>query len=127
MSATAAQDILCNQCTAPLTIDQGASLVVCQFCETTNHLDRSKIILHYAVAPTLSDSAAEAALRRWMAGNDTVKGLDKEADIPPPQYELIPMWMIRSKRDGQESVFLEPAVAVVVSELKNMSIPAANL
>lgn len=79
------------------------------------------------MAPTLSDAAAEAALRRWMAGNETVKGLDKVSEIPPPRYELIPMWMIRAKRDGQESVFLEPAVAVVVSELKNISIPAANL
>lgn len=127
MNFSAANNILCDQCTAPLTVPQGAKLVICEFCEATNALDKSRVILHYAVEPTLTDTAAEAALRRWMAGNDTVKGLDADARIVEQIYQLFPMWMVRGRIDGEEKIFLEPAAAVSVSELKEVQIPAASL
>lgn len=124
---TAASEILCKQCGAVLHVETGSQFVVCEFCNTTNYVDKSQVVLHYAVRPTIRDNDAEAALRRWMAGNATVKDLDKKATIAKPSYELFPMWMIRVKRQDKEEVYLEPAAALSISELKQMTIPAADL
>ncbi len=122
-----ANEILCQQCTAVLPVEPGSQFVVCQYCDTTNFVDKSKVVLHYLVRVTVQEQAAVAALRRWMGGNATVKDLDKKADIESPQFEYFPMWVVRVKRDGQEQVFLQPAAALSVSELKQISLPAADL
>lgn len=127
MSRIAASQILCDQCSAPLTVEQGARLVICEFCGSTNHLDKSRVILHYAVEPTMTQEAAESAMRRWMAGNDTVKGLDQDAEVVERMYQLFPMWMVRGRVGNNERIYLEPAAAVSVSELKDIQIPAASL
>ena len=76
---------------------------------------------------TVRENDALAALRRWMAGNATVKDLDRKAEIGPARFQLFPMWMIRVRDEGEEKVFLEPAAALSVSELKRRAIPAADL
>ncbi|MCP4359796.1 MAG: hypothetical protein GY796_17450 [Chloroflexi bacterium] len=120
-------EILCNQCTAVLPVEQGASLAVCEFCGTTNHLDKSEAVLHYVARETVREDAAAAALRRWMGGNATVKNLDKKATIKPPQFQLWPMWLVRADVKGAEKLFLKPGAAVSVLDLTQMSIPAADL
>jgi LSD1 subclass zinc finger protein len=122
-----ATEILCRQCTAPLTVEPGADLVACQYCGTTNHVDRAQTVLHYMVRPTVRPDAAVAALRRWMAGNDTIKGLDQAAHIADPVYQLFPMWLVRAQRDGAEAVYLQPAAATTTRELKALTVPAADL
>jgi hypothetical protein len=122
-----ATEILCRQCGAVLQVETGSLLVVCEFCGTSNYVDKSQVVLHFAVRPTIRDNDAEAALRRWMAGNATVKDLDQKATIEKPAYELFPMWMVRVKRDDKETVYLEPAAALSISELKQITIPAADL
>lgn len=66
--------LLCKQCAAVLVVEQGAQYATCEYCGTVNFLDKSESVLHYAVRPTIDDAQATAALRRWMAGNHTVKG-----------------------------------------------------
>jgi hypothetical protein len=119
--------ILCRQCGAVLQVEQGSQLIVCDFCATTNYLDKSQVVLHYAIRPTIRDDVAEAALRRWMAGNQTVKDLDKKCQIEPPEFQLFPMWLIRATLEGEEKVVLEPAAALSISELKHFALPAADL
>ena len=119
--------ILCRQCSAPLPVEQGTQFVICEYCGTTNHVDKGRTVLHYAVNSTISEEEAEAALRRWMAGNDTVKGLDRQARIGKPTFQHFPMWLVRVSRDGQETIYLEPAAALSVSELKHVTIPASDL
>lgn len=70
---------------------------------------------------------AESALRRWMAGNATIKGLDRAAHIDQPLYQLFPMWLIRVAQNGEERLWLEPAAALSISELKSLTIPASDL
>ena len=70
---------------------------------------------------------AVAALRRWMAGNDTVKDLDNKSTIHQPELQLLPMWLVRARQNDQEQVFMEPAAAFSVSALKQLTIPAADL
>lgn len=120
-------DILCQQCSAVLPVELGNNVAPCAYCGTTNLVDASQFLLHYAARPTLRANDAEAALRRWMAGNTTVEGLDKQAQIEPPLYQLFPMWLIRTVQAGKERLLLEPAAPLVVSELKRMRLTAVDL
>ncbi len=124
MSATA---ILCQQCAAALPVEQGTQFVNCEFCGTTNFVDKSGTIQHYVVRDTVAEPDAAAALRRWMAGNQTVKDLDQKSDIQHAVFQLFPMWLVRVQRDNQEMVILEPAAATSITELTELTIPAADL
>lgn len=119
--------LLCQQCGGVLSVEQGTQFVTCEFCQTTNFVDKSGAVLHYLVRETVSDQEAVAALRRWMAGNDTVKDLDKKAQIGAPQFQLFPMWLVRVRQGQEEKVVLEPAAAISVIELTEMTIPASDL
>ncbi len=119
--------ILCQQCTAVLPVEAGTQFVTCAYCDTTNFVDKSRVVLHYAVRETVQQDDALAALRRWMGGNATVKDLDQKAHIEPPSFEYFPMWMVKAVQAGQERVYLEPAAALSVSELKYLTVPAADL
>ncbi|MCA9961106.1 MAG: hypothetical protein KC413_00115 [Anaerolineales bacterium] len=127
MMPSAATQLLCQQCGAPLVVEPGTQFVTCEFCHTTNFVDKSGAVLHYVVRDTLGEAEANAALRRWMAGNDTVKDLDKKASIGAAQFQLFPMWMVTVAHNGAEKVVLEPAAALSVIELTSIAIPAADL
>lgn len=123
----ATTQLLCQQCAAALVVEQGALYATCEFCGTVNFLDKSEAVLHYAVRPTIDDAQAAAALRRWMAGNHTVKGLDAEAQIESQVYQLFPMWLARTEQNGREEVHLKPAAALSIVELGNLRVPASDL
>ncbi len=119
--------ILCRQCSAPLPVEQGTQYFDCEYCGTTNVVDKGQTVFHYAIRTTIRENEALAALRRWMAGNKTIKGLDRLAQIDSPQYKHFPFWFVRADRNGQEKIYLEPAAAISISELKHLTIPAADL
>jgi hypothetical protein len=83
--------------------------------------------LHYAVQATVDETAASAAVRRWMGGNDTVKDLDKKAVLARPFFQMFPMWLMRVNQNGQEKVMLEPAAALSILEITDLTIPASDL
>ena len=58
---------------------EGQVFVTCPFCSSTVYLDKSQVVFHWYLAPTLNESDAQGALRRWMAGNQTVKDLDQNS------------------------------------------------
>ncbi|MFZ0545089.1 MAG: hypothetical protein WAM60_06610 [Candidatus Promineifilaceae bacterium] len=122
-----AAQILCRQCNAPLPVEPGTQFITCEFCGTTNFVDKGRAVFHYAVQTTVRENDALAALRRWMAGNKTVKDLDKKAQIDRPIFQFFPMWLVRVTQNGQEKVLLEPAAALSVSELKEVVLPAGDL
>jgi hypothetical protein len=119
--------LLCRQCSAPLPVEQGTRLTICEYCGTTNYVEKGRTVFHFVVRTTVRENDALAALRRWMAGNKTIKDLDKKAKIEKSHFQLFPMWFVRVASDGGEKVILEPAAALSVSELKHVSIPAADL
>lgn len=123
----ASTQLLCKQCSAVLVVEQGAAYATCEYCGTVNYLDKSEAVLHYAVRPTIDNSQAAAALRRWMAGNQTVKGLDTAAQIESQVYQIFPMWLMRTETDGREEVHLKPAAALSIVELGNVRVPASDL
>ena len=93
----ASTQLLCKQCAAALVVEQGAKYATCEYCGTVNFLDKSEAVLHYAVRPTIDDAKAAAALRRWMAGNQTEKGLDAAAQIESQVFQYFPMWLARTQ------------------------------
>ena len=117
----------CQQCGAPLAVEQDTRFVTCAFCQTTNFVDKSGAVLHYAVQETVPETEAAAALRRWMAGNDTVKDLDKKAQIDKPVFQFFPVWLVRARVGAEERVILKPGAALTVMELMATTIPAGNL
>lgn len=123
----ASTQLLCKQCSAPLTVEMGAKFVTCEFCNTVNFVDKSQVVLHFTIRPTLDEQQAAAALRRWMAGNQTVKGLDQAAQIESQVYQLFPLWQVRTHRLGKEEVILKPAAALSIVELGHLNVPASDL
>jgi LSD1 subclass zinc finger protein len=126
-AASPDSQILCHQCAAVLPVEQGSQFVTCEFCGATNFVDKSGAVLHYAVRATVDETAASAALRRWMGGNATVKDLDKKAVLERPSFQMFPMWLVRVTLDGQEKVVLEPAAALSIIALTELSLPASDL
>jgi hypothetical protein len=120
-------ELVCQQCAAPLTVAPGSQFATCEFCGTDNFVDKSGVVIHYAVQTTVREPDAVAALRRWMAGNQTVKGLDEQAQITETTYQLFPMWMVRVQDNGAEQIFLEPATATSITELTELTIPAGSI
>ncbi len=122
-----ATQINCRQCAAPLAVEQGLQFVTCTFCGATNFVDKSRALFHYQVRTTIKEEGALSALRRWMAGNATVKGLDQRSKIGAATFQYFPMWLVRANQNGHERVLLKPAAALSVSELTQLNIPAADL
>jgi hypothetical protein len=125
--SSVATPIACAQCGAGIAIEHGSLYVTCQFCGTTSFVDKTRAVFHYALRVTIHEEDVLAALRRWMAGNETVKDLDRKAHIEPPTFAYFPMWMVRVARGERERVFLKPAAALSVSELERLTVPAADL
>ncbi len=117
----------CTQCGGELHPDEGQFFVTCPYCSSTVYLDKARVVFHWRLAPTLDDKAAAASLARWMAGNDTVKDLDKKSRILGSTFQYFPVWYFKIKSGGKEQIFLEPAAATSITELRNLNLPAGDL
>lgn len=120
--------ISCAQCGGELHPDEGQIFLTCPYCNSAVYLDKSKVVFHWYLAPTLDENKAQGALARWMAGNETVKDLDKKAQIGDFVFEYFPVWYFKGRdQNGREQVLLEPAAAISISEIRNISLPAGDL
>src|SRR5512136_2877860 len=123
----AATSITCRQCAAPLAVEQGQPFVTCRFCGATNYVDKARVVFHYLVRPTVREDGARAALNRWMAGNATVKDLDRKATVDSVSFQYFPMWLVRAVAQQGERVLLRPAAALSITELGRLNIPPSDL
>ncbi|MFQ5528386.1 MAG: hypothetical protein ACE5GX_19295 [Thermoanaerobaculia bacterium] len=119
--------VRCPQCGGDNSLRSGESFFGCVFCETTLFLDRSGIVGHYRLPRLVDREQAGSALRRWMAGNDTVKDLDRKSKIASITAVTFPMWLFRWRHGGQESVAVEPAAPTPIPALSDLTIPAGTL
>jgi hypothetical protein len=118
----------CTQCGGELHPDEGQVFLTCPFCSSTVYLDKSQVVFHWYLAPTLDEEQAKAALARWMAGNETVKDLDRKAMVTGSSFEYFPMWYFKRRTSsGKEEIILEPAAATSVSEVRRLRLPAGDL
>lgn len=118
----------CTQCGGELHPDEGQSFLTCPYCGSTVYLDKRLAVFHWYLTPTLDEVKARSVLARWMAGDQTVKDLDKKARLVSSAFHYFPFWYFkRRNRDDREEILLEPAAAISVSELRNLKLPAGDL
>ena len=117
----------CTQCGGELHPDEGQVFLVCPFCGATVYLDKSRVVFHWFVAPTLDEKEARGALFRWMSGSQTVKDLDKKSQVSGMVFRFFPIWYIRQQSGQKEEVGLQPAAATSISELARLNLPAGDL
>ena len=67
--------IKCTQCGADVTVQQDETFIECPFCASALFLDKRKVVFHYLLNSNFKPNEAEGNLKRWMAGNHTVKDL----------------------------------------------------
>ena len=120
--------IHCTQCGGELHPDEGQIFLTCPYCSSTVYLDKSRVVFHWYLAPTLDQDKARASLARWMAGNQTVKDLDQKSKITAVSFEYFPMWYFKHHLSGgRDEILLEPAAATSVSEIRRVNLPAGDL
>lgn len=119
----------CTQCNGVLHPDEGQMFLTCPYCGSAVYLDKSKVVFHWSLARTVTPEAAQSNLFRWMAGNHTVKDLDKKSRVVSATFQYFPLWYAKEKdeKTRKENIFLEPAAAISISEIKHLQIPAGDL
>lgn len=122
-------EVTCTQCGAAVKIPEGEIFVQCSYCSSALYLDKSRIVFHYLIEPTLKPEEARQNLRRWMAGNQTPKGLDEEAEITKNELIFFPLWrfVTQAAKSGPENVFIQPAAPTIIAEIQQISLPAGKL
>src|SRR3990172_4960135 len=123
----AAPELHCPQCNGLLQPDEGQLFLTCPYCGSAVFLDKSRVVFHWLLKPTIAEAGARAALRRWMAGNETVKDLDLKSRVTSAGFAFFPLWLLRFGRGGGETIHLEPGAATSVTELKRLKLPAGDL
>lgn len=99
----------------------------CAYCDAALFVDRSGLLLHYQLPRLLDRDQATAQLRRWMAGNETVKDLDRKATLGELTPLSFPVWMFRLGGERGETVRIEPAAPTPIAQLADLRIPAGTL
>ncbi len=121
-------ELKCAQCGGVLHPDEGQIFLNCPYCGSSVYVDKSQVVFHWALGCTLTPEAAAANLRRWMAGNQTVKDLDRKARVTSTTFQYFPVWYCKTRHsDGKEKVSLELGAATSISEIKALEIPAGDL
>ncbi len=119
--------LTCTQCGGELHPDEGQFFLTCPYCGTTVYIDKTQVVFHYYLAPTMNETEGRGFLSRWMAGNQTVKNLDQKSRVVGTTFEYFPLWYFKRHTANREEVLLEPAAATSVSELKKLILPAGDL
>lgn len=120
--------INCTQCGGELHPDENQIFLTCPYCASTVYLDKSQVVFHWYLSPTLDEARARSALARWMGGNQTVKDLDKKSRLIESTFQYFPMWYFkRRSSSGEELILLEPAAAISISEIRKINLPAGDL
>ena len=119
--------LTCTQCGGELHPDEGQVFLTCPYCAATVYVDKSKVVFHWFLAPTINVDQARGELARWMAGNQTVKDLDKKSQLAGQSFQYFPVWYIKYRQQQREVIALEPAAAISITELRSLNLPAGDL
>lgn len=99
----------------------------CGFCEASIYVNKAVIYFHYWIKPTFEMEDAHLNLRRWMAGDQTIDGLQKNAVTKDESFTYFPVWRFVVKIAGEEQIFVEPAIPTSITEFRNLDLPAGLL
>jgi len=119
-------EVRCTQCGASLDVSADQRLLVCPFCSTALVLEGEGVLFRQAMAPTVGESEVQAHLRRFLAGDATVAGLDREAQISQPELVFFPFWAFTVVVGGEERVELMPAAPSSLQGLQGLTLPGGT-
>jgi len=119
--------INCTQCGGEIEVGEGEFFLRCPYCSTAIYVDKKKVVFHYVLGSTLSMDDARKSLKRWMAGTETVKGLEEKARTVQEEFFYFPIWYFKVKKGGEEKVFTQLAASTPIVDLKEIQIPAGDL
>ena len=117
----------CAQCGGTLDLAVGTRFAPCPFCGSSVYFDRSKAVLHFVADRTLDEPTARARLHAWMAGNETVKNLERDAAVAAATLTYFPLWRFVSGDRGGERQWCEPARASAAAGLGDLPLPGGAL
>jgi predicted RNA-binding Zn-ribbon protein involved in translation (DUF1610 family) len=117
----------CSQCGGELHPEEGQIFLTCPYCSATVYLDKSQVVFHWYLTPTLNAEQAGQSLARWMAGNETVKDLDKKAQVIGQTFQYFPLWYLKRRVQDKEEVEMQLAAATSVTELGRLPLTAGDL
>ena len=117
----------CTQCGASVQLPEGAQFATCGYCGSALYIDKSKVVFHFVVTPTITLVEAQGKLKRWMAGNETVKDLDVHAQVTHEEQVFFPMWrFVVAEPDGSHE-FSELASSFAIPEIKSIPLSGGSL
>src|SRR4030067_599376 len=90
--------INCTQCGGELHPDEGQIFLTCPFCLSTVYLDKSQVVFHWYLAPTLDEERARAGALRKSAGE-----LEGQSHPPTVPLEAALGWL-RERRIPTQDV-----------------------
>ena len=116
-------DVRCTQCGASVEVPADARLVACPYCSTALVVDGRGALFREGMRPTVSAAEAPAHLRRFLAGDQTVAGLDREARLAPPELVFFPFWAFTVAGESGETTELMPAAPSSLQGLHGLQLP----
>jgi hypothetical protein len=119
--------IHCTQCGASINLEEGSRFLTCPFCGSALYVDKTRIVFHFVITPIITTEEAQGKLRRWMAGNETVKDLDVHAVIQGQELTYFPMWRFVVHQDSGEREYNEPATSFSIPEIKTIPLSGGDL
>jgi DNA-directed RNA polymerase subunit RPC12/RpoP len=119
-------EIKCPQCGGDVKVIEGETFLTCEYCSSAIYIDKSKVVFHYMLKPTIDEAGAAASLRRWMAGSSTAKGLENEARMTKTEFLYFPIWYFKIKQADKELIKIQPAAASPITGIKSLVIPAGD-
>lgn len=115
--------VKCSQCGAEIPVPADATLLQCPYCDTALVIEAGDALFRVVMPPTINASAAIDHLRRFMAGTQTVAGLDSKARIGDSELLYFPFWAFRVETNAGERVVLEPAAPSSLQGIQGMTLP----
>ncbi len=119
-------EVRCTQCGATLSVPADARLLQCTFCSTALVVDPEGVCFRETLMPTVSPAEVASHLRRFLASDDTVAGLDREARLGEPRLEMFPFWGFTVGDEGRERTVLMPAAPSALQGLQGLALPAGE-
>jgi len=118
--------VSCTQCGASVEVAADARLVECPFCSTALVVDGEGVLFREAMRPTVKVADVPSHLRRFLAGDQTVSGLDRQAQLGEPELVFFPFWAFTVGEGDDERTELMPAAPSSLQGLHGLQLPAGE-
>lgn len=120
-------EIKCNKCGAPIKFEAGDKFVKCSYCDTQLYIDRSGAGFFYIMPFFMDQAGAQGTFKRWAAGPERAKDLDRLAQVSGIKQQYFPVYLFRRNVGGSENVMLEPARTTTLPGMHSLKVPAGDI